>query len=363
MISTSGASPVRSSTASGRADDRPHLHLVDLRAQSSPSRQPRVPSIGFDSCSAWIRSRIRSSVASSSGGRNSCSGGSSRRIVTGRPAIASKIPSKSACWSGSSLSSAARRSSSSEAMIISRTTGSRSSAMNMCSVRQRPIPCAPNSRALAASSGVSAFARTFRRRSSSAQPRIVSKSSLICGGTSGDGADDHAAGAAVDRDRVALGAAACPPIAQRARVEVDRQRPRSRRRRACPSRARRRPRARSSRRGRSGSPLPGSGRGCRRGSSPSGRGSRSPRPCRAPRPCRRRTRPRRRRRPARRSGPARRPRARAAGSIIGCSSWSSCAGSIRATASSREIRPSSTIATAAFSAAAAVRLAERVCSR
>ena len=56
--------------------------------------------------SARIRSRICSSVASSSGGRNSCSGGSSRRIVTGRPAIASKIPSKSACWSGRSRSSA-----------------------------------------------------------------------------------------------------------------------------------------------------------------------------------------------------------------------------------------------------------------
>ncbi len=51
------------------------------------------------------------------------------------------------------------------------------------------------------------------------------------------------------------------------------------------------------------------------------------------------------------------------GSIIGCSSWSSCAGSIRTIASSREIRPSPAIVTAAFSAAAAVRFAERVCSR
>ena len=46
-------------------------------------------------------------------------------------------------------------------------------------------------------------------------------------------------------------------------------------------------------------------------------------------------------------GEAFRPRAAtsssAVGSIIGCSSWSSCAGSIRATASSREISPSSTI--------------------
>ena len=74
---------------------------------------------------------------------------------------------------------------SSSARIISCTTGSRSSPKNMCSVRQRPIPCAPNSRARAASSGLSAFARTFSRRNSSAQPRIVSKSSLICGGTSG----------------------------------------------------------------------------------------------------------------------------------------------------------------------------------
>ena len=124
--------------------------------------------------------------------------------MTGRPAIASKIPSKSDCWWGRSFSSARRRSSSPEARIISRTTGSRSSAMNMCSVRQRPIPSAPNSRALAASSGVSAFARTFRRRKPSAHSRIVSKSSLMCGGTSVDRAEDHLAGAAVDRDRVGL---------------------------------------------------------------------------------------------------------------------------------------------------------------
>ena len=50
----------------------------------------------------------------------------------------------------------------------------------------------------------------------------------------------------------------------------------------------------------------------------------------------------------------------AEGSIIGCRSWSSCPGSMRATASSREMRPSSTMSTADFSAAAAVRLALRV---
>ena len=51
------------------------------------------------------------------------------------------------------------------------------------------------------------------------------------------------------------------------------------------------------------------------------------------------------------------------GSSIGWSSWSSWAGSIRATASSREISPSSTMSTADFSAAAAVRFAVRVWSR
>ena len=52
---------------------------------------------------------------------------------------------------------------------------------------------------------VSALARTFRRRIESAQPRIVSKSSLICGGDEIDRAQDHAPRAAVEREHVALG--------------------------------------------------------------------------------------------------------------------------------------------------------------
>ena len=78
---------------------------------------------------------------------------------------------------------------------------------------------------------------------------------------------------------------------------------------------------------------------------------------------RRRTRSRRTAAPGEAFRPCAATSSSAFGSIIGCSSWSSWPGSIRATASSREIRPSSTIETAAFSAAAAVRLAERVCSR
>ena len=56
--------------------------------------------------------------------------------------------------------------------------GNRSSARNMCSVRQSPIPSAPCRRALAASGPVSALARTPRRpaRIVSAQPRMISNS-------------------------------------------------------------------------------------------------------------------------------------------------------------------------------------------
>ena len=52
----------------------------------------------------------------------------------------------------------------------------------------------------------------------------------------------------------------------------------------------------------------------------------------------------------------------ALGSMVGCSNWSSAAGSMRATASSRVIRPSLAMSTAILSEALAVRFPERVCS-
>ena len=90
------------------AHDRAHLHLVDL-GNCRPSRQPRVPSIGFDSCSARMRRRI-ALVGRLLERRQELV---QRRVEQAdrhrQPAIASKIPSKSACWNGSSRSSAARR--------------------------------------------------------------------------------------------------------------------------------------------------------------------------------------------------------------------------------------------------------------
>ena len=78
------------------------------------------------------------------------------------------MPTKSPFWSGSSRWYAASSSSAVSAKIIWRTASTRSSPRNMCSVRHRPMPSAPRARAFADWSGVSAFARTWRRRRSSA---------------------------------------------------------------------------------------------------------------------------------------------------------------------------------------------------
>ena len=121
-------------------------------------------------------SRASSSCWACSCGTNSCSGGSSRRTVTGRPSIAVKMPTKSSRWKGSSLASADSRWGRSEARIIWRTALMRSPSKNMCSVRHRPMPTAPKSRARRASAGVSAFVRTFMRAWRSAHCMMVAKS-------------------------------------------------------------------------------------------------------------------------------------------------------------------------------------------
>ena len=132
-------------------------------------------------------------------------------MVTGWPFMASRIDSKSARWSAcSSLSSrqnaasawsnrrwASGRSSSAACCASARrrrqpsalrnmrfTSASRSGLKNMCSVRHRPMPSAPNWRARRASSGVSALVRTPSLRSSSAQASTVANSSPISGSTS-----------------------------------------------------------------------------------------------------------------------------------------------------------------------------------
>ena len=97
-------------------------------------------------------------------------------MVMGSPAMMRNSSTKSLRWKGSRRASASRRPRSVSDMIICRTAPMRSGSKNMCSVRQSPMPSAPNRRAVSASSGVSALARTRRRLTSSAHSIKVAKS-------------------------------------------------------------------------------------------------------------------------------------------------------------------------------------------
>ena len=185
MISTTGLPPA-AGPGLGRVQQGPHLRPVEALVEDGRGgrRGPRASG----SAPATLRPAARScsllGVQLAPGltgdelvesGRNSCSGGSSRRTVTGRPSMASSMASKSArCWSPSSASAAASSSAVSARIMpphqrqaVARGTGARSGT-GRC-------PRRPSSRARAASSALSALARTPRRpaRISSAQPRTV----------------------------------------------------------------------------------------------------------------------------------------------------------------------------------------------
>ena len=94
-------------------------------------------------------------------------------------AIASYNPSKSFLWYGKIFSRASSLSSSVVAQIIFLKLNILSFSKNMCSVRQSPIPSAPNFRAWMASLGVSALVLTRKSLALSAHDINVSKSPLI----------------------------------------------------------------------------------------------------------------------------------------------------------------------------------------
>ena len=168
---------------------------------------------------------------------------------------------------GRSLARAASRCSTVSEQIISRMAAMRSPSKNMCSVRHRPMPSAPSSRALAASWGVSALVRTFRRRILVGPAHDAAELAADGGVHGGDGAVIDVAGGAVQAQPVALviglagqGRTACSPRPCRWR--------RSRRRSRCPCRGPQRRRGRSCRRGRSGCPARPSCPRCPRERSP-----------------------------------------------------------------------------------------------
>mmetsp|Transcript_28662 Transcript_28662/g.84809 ORF Transcript_28662/g.84809 Transcript_28662/m.84809 type:complete len:251 (+) Transcript_28662:1213-1965(+) len=167
-----------------------------------PRRQPRRPIIGLDSLRPSRRACTTSGSTPSSAaicwhrllsagpscGRNSCSGGSSRRMVTGRPYMAWKMPSKSSRWycSSSLRASASAGECSSTAAIMRRTAAMRCGVLkNMCSVRVKPMPWAPLARATFASSGVSALVHTCRRLYLSTHDMSVARCPTSAGSSTG----------------------------------------------------------------------------------------------------------------------------------------------------------------------------------
>jgi hypothetical protein len=139
----------------------------------------------------------------------------------------------------------------------------RSPSKNMCSVRQRPMPSAPKSRAARASAGVSALVRTFMRRMlvGPAHDGAKSPDSSGCSiGTSPFSTWPESPSMVMTspfRKLLALGD-------QLAVAHVDAQRAGAARRRACPCRAPPPPRGWSCRRAWSGCPRRRACRGCPR---------------------------------------------------------------------------------------------------
>ena len=188
MTSTLGLPPA--ATRSAAASIRARTCMAYSPGLTTPSRTPRVPSMGLNSCQAWAASSSFSSSADSPevaflisqllgrgqelvqrrveqahGDRQPVHGLEDRHevLLLGLPQL----------LEGGGL--LCRRSS---ARIMRRTIGRRSSPRNMCSVRHSPMPSAPNRRALAASGPLSALARTasWPLRILSAHPRMVSNS-------------------------------------------------------------------------------------------------------------------------------------------------------------------------------------------
>ena len=93
----------------------------------------------------------------------------------------SKREIKSLLCIGRSFDNAADLPSLLSAIIISLMETIRSASKNICSVRHKPMPSAPNSRATLESSIVSAFVRTTILRSASAHSIKVAKAFDNCG--------------------------------------------------------------------------------------------------------------------------------------------------------------------------------------
>ena len=195
--------------------------------------------------------------------------------MTGSPSIARKIPTKSLALHRQELRERAlARSRLSAARIISRTARMRLGSKNMCSVRQRPMPSAPNARAIARvlrRVGVRAHAQPAQPVGPAHQLVEVRRRARACTVGTAPSITSPVEPSSVIDVALAQHVRRRTRISPRARSRCAARR--SRRRSTCPCRAPPPPRARSCRRARSGCPAPRACRGCPRARSRCARGS------------------------------------------------------------------------------------------
>ena len=184
MISTCGSPPALLARDRG-FDDRLRLHAVEAGLDDAEPTPPRAehrvrlaPLLrgGEEHAAFGVELALarRCTSSSSTSGRNSCSGGSSSRMVTGRPSIASKMPSKSERCSFSSSSSAAFSSASVGGEDEPLHERQAVAEEHVLGAAQADALGAEAPRDLARRRGRSALVRTFSPRKLSAQPRTVS---------------------------------------------------------------------------------------------------------------------------------------------------------------------------------------------
>ena len=280
MISGRGSSP--SALQRGRGlRERAHLHREQARDDQAEAHaaqadhrvllvQPadgveQLPPLGVDLLAVRLGDRDLDLTARVRSGRNSCSGGSSRRTVTGQPVHRAQDADEVLALQRQQRGERLRPAPPSPSARTRSSTSWRRSPRNMCSVRHSPMPSAPKRRARSASSGVSALVRTPSRRVASAcadepvrrpapgRRRPSASSSPSKYSRPGSASPAPRRGRPRRWCRRSTGrrprSRRCSPSRDRPRRQRRPRAPPRRRRRSCPCRARRPPRGWSCRRG------------------------------------------------------------------------------------------------------------------
>ena len=185
MISTIGCPPATLRGDRG-LDERAHLHAVELGLEDAEPHAARAEHrVGLPPVLAPRASSVRPASSSSplrvaheqllDVGEELVQRRVEQAHGDGQAVHRLEDPDRSRRAGARRARASAACSSSASAARMNRCTRGSRSPRNMCSVRQRPMPSAPKSRATCASCGRSALVRTLSVRNSSAQPRMIAE--------------------------------------------------------------------------------------------------------------------------------------------------------------------------------------------